>query len=231
MNAYNMEGNRADGAGVKALVFDMDGLMYDSELLSRRAYHAIAERRGFELPDSLIDSTVGFICSEARAKLQEYFDSAGIDADANDVYSERNALILEMVGDDGAPEKPGLHELIGYARGRGMKLAVASSSGPARVELFLCKSGLTDSFDVIVSGGDVKRGKPDPEIFLLAAERLGLTPAECLVLEDSANGMRAAAAAGMPVIVVPDLMQPPEDERHLAAAVLPSLEDVISWLS
>ncbi|MDR1042307.1 MAG: HAD family phosphatase [Clostridiales Family XIII bacterium] len=222
-----------DGGPValKGLVFDMDGLMYDSERLARDAYRVVALRRGFELPDGLIDSTRGFLCSEVKEKLQAYFDAEGIDADARAVYRERNELMLTMAADGGAPEKPGLRELIAYARHRGMKLAVASASSPKRVEAFLGQSGITDVFDVVVDGSDVKKGKPDPEIFLLAAARLGLEPGECLALEDSENGLRAAVAAGMPVIVIPDRVEPSDAARGLAMAVLPSLADVVRWFS
>jgi HAD superfamily hydrolase (TIGR01509 family) len=139
--------------------------------------------------------------------------------------------MLTMVEKDGVPEKPGLRELIAYARNKSMKLAVASASSPKRVNTFLSRSGITDVFDAVIDGGDVKKGKPDPEIFLLAAERLGLEPGECLALEDSENGMRAAVSARMPVIVIPDRVDPSDEVRGLASAVLPSLADVIKWLS
>jgi HAD superfamily hydrolase (TIGR01509 family) len=213
------------------LVFDMDGLMYDSERLARVAYRAVAARRGFELPDSLIDSTMGFLCSEVKEKLQGYFDAEGIDADAKAVYRERNDLMLTMACEDGVPEMPGLRELIAHAQSLDMKLAVASASSPGRVAVFLGQSGIRDVFDVVVDGGDVEKGKPDPEIFLLAAERLGLEPGECLVLEDSENGLRAAASAGMPAIMVPDRVEPSDEARGLAAAVLPSLKGVMAWLA
>jgi HAD superfamily hydrolase (TIGR01509 family) len=224
-------GGDDSSAIIKCLIFDMDGLMYDSERLARDAYHVIASRRDIKLPDSLVDSTMGFLCSEVKEKLQAYFDAEGIDADARAVYRERNDLMLKMVEDEGVPEKPGLRELIAYARNMDMKLAVASASGPKRVNTFLNRSGIADVFDAVVDGGDVKKGKPDPEIFLIAAERLGLEPCECLVLEDSENGLRAAISAGMPAIVIPDRVEPSDKARELAAAVLPSLADVITWLS
>ncbi|MDR1291858.1 MAG: HAD family phosphatase [Clostridiales Family XIII bacterium] len=225
------DANAANGNRVKGLIFDMDGLMFDSERLARDAYRVVASRRGFDLPGSLVDSTMGFLCSEVKEKLQAYFDAEGIDADASDVYRERNDLVLAMVEEGGVPEKPGLRELIAYAQNMDMKLAVASASSPKRVGAFLGRSGMADVFDIVVNGGDVKKGKPDPEIFLLTAKRLGLEPKECLVLEDSENGLHSAVSAGMPAIVVPDRVQPSAEARGLAAAVLPSLSDVIAWLS
>jgi HAD superfamily hydrolase (TIGR01509 family) len=217
-------------SAAKAVIFDMDGLMYDSERLAREAYRTIEVRHGFELPDSLLDSVMGFVCSEVKRRLQEYFDAEGISADARDIYRERNDLIMEMVYENGVPEKPGLRELIEYAHSADKKLAVASAASPGRVDVFLKKSGLSESFDVVVNGGDVRNGKPDPEIFLTAADRLGLAPEECLVLEDSNNGVLAAAAAGIPVIVIPDRTEPSGEAQRLAAAVLPSLTNVMIWL-
>jgi beta-phosphoglucomutase-like phosphatase (HAD superfamily) len=104
---------------------------------------------------------------------------------------------------------------------------VASAAYIDRVDALLRKSRLANAFDAIVHGGEAAKGKPDPEIFLIAASRLGLEPSECLVLEDSENGVRAAHAAGMPVIMIPDMKEPTDDVRKLALRVMPSLEDVI----
>jgi beta-phosphoglucomutase-like phosphatase (HAD superfamily) len=95
------------------------------------------------------------------------------------------------------------------------------------VETLLRQSGLSDAFDVVVHGGDATKGKPDPEIFLIAAARLGLDASECLVLEDSENGVRAACAAGMSVVMIPDLKKPDDRIRELALRVVPSLKDVV----
>ncbi|MDR0519466.1 MAG: HAD-IA family hydrolase [Clostridiales Family XIII bacterium] len=211
----------------KAVVFDMDGLMFDSERLAREGWGDVAKRHGIDIPAWLIDRTMGLKCSEIRSLFQEHFDGAGIDADAKTLHMERNELLLERVEREGAPVKSGLFGLLAHIRGKGLRTAVASAASPKRVETMLRKSGLTDAFDTVVTGGDVANGKPDPEIFLTAAARLGLSPKDCLALEDSANGVQAAAAAGMPVVMIPDSIEPTEEIRALAYMVLPTLNDVI----
>jgi HAD superfamily hydrolase (TIGR01509 family) len=212
---------------IEAVIFDMDGLMYDTERLARVGWKAVAARHGIDIPDSLIDLTMGLTCSEIRALFQKRFDEGGTRADASALHRERNELLLEWVERDGAPVKPGLYVLLDHVRGEGLRTAVASAASPVRVETLLRKSGLSDAFDEVVSGADVKNGKPDPEIFLTAAARLGVGCGECLALEDSENGVRAAHAAGMPVIMIPDMRGPSDSVRALALDVLPSLEDVI----
>jgi HAD superfamily hydrolase (TIGR01509 family) len=205
----------------------MDGLMFDTERLARECWKKVATRRDIELPDSLIARTMGLTCSEIRTLFQKRFDEEGVRADAAELHRERNELLLETVEREGAPVKPGLYELLDHLRERGLRTAVASAAYIDRVEVLLRASGLTGAFDVIVHSGDVSKGKPSPELFLTAAARLGLSPNECLVLEDSENGVRAAHAAGMPVIMIPDLKEPSDEVRGLALRVLPSLKDVI----
>jgi HAD superfamily hydrolase (TIGR01509 family) len=219
-----------DKLHIKAVVFDMDGLMYDSERLAREGWRDVAARHGVEIPDELVERTMGLKCAEVRSLMQEHFDARGVEADATALHRERNALMIERIEAEGAPVKPGLYELLDHVRARGMKAAVASAASPRRVETLLRKSGLTDAFDAVVHGGDARRGKPAPDLFLEAAARLGLAPRDCLVLEDSANGALAAHAAAMPLILIPDEVEPAEEIRALALAVLPSLADVIPLL-
>ncbi|MDR2163366.1 MAG: HAD family phosphatase [Clostridiales Family XIII bacterium] len=213
--------------GTKAVIFDMDGLMYDSERLAREGWKSVADRHGVDIPDSIIKLTMGLTCSEIRALIQKHFDGTGARADASELHRERNELMLERVEKEGAPVKPGLYALLDHLREKGLHAAVASAASPKRVEVLLRKSSLSDAFDVVVTGADASKGKPDPEIFLIAAERLGIDSRECLVLEDSENGVLAAHAAGMPVIMIPDRMEPSDGARAAALAVLPSLENVI----
>jgi len=215
---------------INAVIFDMDGLMYDSERLAREGWKDVSARHDIEIPDRLIDQTMGLTCSEVRSLVQAHFDGNNIPADATALHRERNELMLHRVEKEGAPVKPGLYALLSHIRKRGLGAAVASAASPQRVETLLRKSNLADAFDVVVHGGDAENGKPHPEIFLTAAARLGIEPNECLVLEDSANGVLAAAAAGMPVIMIPDQLAPTDEIRALAFQVLPSLNDVIPLL-
>ena len=110
-----------------------------------------------------------------------------------------------------------------FFRERGVKLAVASSSARAMVEDNLRRAEILDCFDAVVSGQEVTRGKPAPDIFLLAAERIGCAPEDCYVFEDGVNGARAGVAAGCAAVMIPDLMEPTEDLRAGCAGIYPSL--------
>lgn len=111
----------------------------------------------------------------------------------------------------GAPLKPGAREILTFLQARGVKLAAASSSGRERILKNFRYAGLDSFFDAVVSGQEVARGKPEPDIFFLAAERIGCLPEACYVFEDSVNGIRAGIAAGCVTVMVPDLARPPEE--------------------
>ena len=123
-------------------------------------------------------------------------------------------------------KKPGVEELLGYLREHEFKVGLASSTREALVRKELSEGGLIEYFDQIIGGDKVKRSKPEPDIFLEACSRLGSEPEKCYVIEDSYNGIRAAHAAGMHPIMVPDLMEATEEMRGLAEVVLESLKDV-----
>jgi HAD superfamily hydrolase (TIGR01509 family) len=124
------------------------------------------------------------------------------------------------------PLKKGVRELLAYFRENGYKIAIASSGLLATIERRMKYHGIFEYFDVIVSGDMVTKSKPDPEIFLLCAEKLGVDPAEITVFEDSQNGIRAAYAAGMRPVMVPDLAQPEKDVAAMAYAICSSLLEV-----
>jgi HAD superfamily hydrolase (TIGR01509 family) len=215
---------------IRAVIFDMDGLMFDTERLARECWKEVAARRDVEIPDELMARTMGLTCSEIRTLFQTHFDEAGVGIDAAALHRERNELLLEKVGREGAPVKPGLYALLRHIRARGLRAAIASAAYIDRINALLESAGLSEAFDVIVHGGDSTKGKPDPEIFLTAAARLGLDPDECLALEDSENGVLSAHAAGMPVIMIPDLKAPSDELRKLALRVEPTLDAVIPLL-
>ena len=122
--------------------------------------------------------------------------------------------------------KPGAREIVENLHARGLKLAVATSTGTIQAHEKFDRFGLTPYFDVFTCGDELNRSKPEPDIFLLAASRLGVDPANCVVVEDSFNGVRAGHAAGMHTIMVPDINNPTKEIAKLAEAVVPALSDV-----
>jgi HAD superfamily hydrolase (TIGR01509 family) len=196
----------------------MDGLLVDSERLVRRVWQMTARDHGVELSDDRFASFVGHSADVCNRLLSEYYGSAfdipGFHA-ACDVH-------LRMVMDaEGVSLRPGAREWLEFVAQLGIPLGLATASGPVAVRERLGE--LLTEFDAVVTRADVARGKPFPDLYLEAAARLGVAPADALALEDSPTGARAAIAAGMPVLVVPDLVTTPPEIVALAVGVYDSL--------
>ena len=204
-----------------AVVCDMDGLLVDSERLERRVWRAAAGDHGVEMSDEVFASFVGHPAEECDRLLGLYY------GDVFDVSGFRAAChrgMRAIVEREGVPLRPGAREWIDFVRDLGIPLALATSSAPALVRERL--GDLVSTFSTVVTRADVARGKPHPDLYLEAAARLGIAPAESLALEDSPTGAQAALAAGMPVVVVPDLVPLPPNVAALAAGVFDSLHAV-----
>lgn len=182
-----------------ALIFDMDGLMIDSERLYFAAEREMAAHYGKELRDEQLWPLMGRKPIESLRLLRGIL---GIGPSAEELLEWRNRLMLEKMRRElGA--MPGLYEVLAAFRNR-LKLAVATGAQQEFLDLVLDKLRIRACFDVLQTADGLERGKPDPEIYLLACRALGLPPAECLVLEDARNGVLAGKAAGCPVIAVPN---------------------------
>lgn len=210
---------------IRAVIFDMDGLMLDTEVIYRQVWQQAARMQGFVLTDEHYLPFVGRTTRDAEADMARMFgpsfDLARFRADWPRIW---HAFITQH----SIPRKPGLHALLDLLDADGYRKAVATSTVYA--EALETLGTLIERFDALVTGDMVRHGKPAPDIFLLAAERLGTTPDECLVLEDSEAGVAAAHAAGMRVICVPDLKQPAPEIARKATAIYQTLDDVRHWL-
>ncbi len=184
------------------IVFDMDGLLFDSEALYRDAARDAAAEHGCEMPDAVFLTLVGGTWPDNRTRLLGHF---GEDF-AVDAFEHAWIRHYARRADAGPALKPGVVEILGLLDELGLRRAIATSSSHEAVRRNLGAHGLSDRFDAIVARGDYARGKPAPDPFLLAAERIGTAPDACLALEDSPHGVRAATAAGMMVVMVPDLV-------------------------
>lgn len=207
---------------VKAVVFDMDGLLFDTETLYREAMQATAMRLGVEMSDATFLRMIGLPAEASRLLLTDHY---GSDFDVQRFWIE-SATIFRAMGEGRHYLKAGVVELLDLIDELKLTRAIATSSGHGSVERNLSRHGLTARFHAIVAHGDYARGKPNPDPYLVAAQRLGVAPEHCLALEDSHNGVRSAAAAGMMTVMVPDLLPPDDDIRKLCVRVVRDLHEV-----
>jgi len=203
------------GAGV---IFDMDGVIFDSEQFVIDIWNIVAEKKNLEGMEEACRECIGTNYDMTRKIMVERYGEA---------YDEYRVLAREIQADylakNGMPQKPGVKELLQFLTNQGVKLAIASSTKVDVVKSELADAGFLDYFQVVIGGDMVSKSKPEPDIFLKACEELGCIPSETYVIEDSYNGVRAASRAGMMPIMVPDILQPNEEMRELAKEILPSL--------
>jgi len=205
---------------VRAVIFDMDGVMLDTEPLERENFRRAAADFGRTINDDIYSQVVGRNSFDTK----EFFESAyGAEFPYEDIRARWREYTYAHTDRFGVERKPGIGELLDRISALRLPMAVATSTKRDRALGLLEHSGLLPYFSAIVGGDEVQNGKPDPEIFLTAAARLGAESQYCLVFEDSAYGIRAAHAAGMIPILVPDTVQPPAEVRQLASRVFTSL--------
>ena len=206
----------------KGAIFDMDGLLFDTESLYQRAWTMVADDFGVERKPELGKACSGTTGDLMERIVHEYHPT--VDAKA---YIRRVVACVHDEMEKNLTVMAGVREILAYFREQGVRMATASSSSVAQIEQNLRKSGLRDYFDVVVGGDLVIHGKPAPDIFLLAAERIGVTAADCYVFEDSYNGLRGAAAAGCAPVMIPDTMPPTDEMRTLCKGIYSSLSDAM----
>ncbi len=207
---------------IQGAIFDMDGLMLDTEPIWGSSWKPVLARRGIEFIPGQDDAVRGTAGERMLSIIRSYY---GEDVDAaaiwDEVQDEARSRILR-----GVPKKAGLDELLGFLADEGVPMAVASSSPRDLIEKNLGNAGVSDCFSVVLSGSEVARSKPDPDIFLEAARRLGTDPGRTLVLEDSLSGVRAGHAGGFVTVMVPDLVAPDDEIATLWTACCASLLEV-----
>lgn len=212
---------------IKAVVFDMDGLMFDTERLTISAWDFAGERLGVGKMGHMVYKTLGLRAEAAKEIFAGEYGSAF-------TMEELQTLTRQFFNDyceaNGTPVKPGLLELLDYLKKNGYKTGIATSTREISTTQHLSRVGIADCFDAVVCGDMIARGKPEPDIYLEACRRLGVSPAEGMALEDSPNGLTAAWRAGMKAVMIPDLIQPDEALQKILFAKLPSLHEVPALL-
>lgn len=203
-------------------IFDMDGLLFDTEVLYNNGWKKVAEAHGLSLDPRMLDETRGAGGAVMYGIVNRYWPGADAPRMLEEVFEYAQSVLAKNV-----PVKKGVRELLKYLKESGVKTAVASSSSLDLIINNLKVARIDSYFDVVVSGRQVTCGKPAPDIFLLAASKLGLKAEDCYVLEDAPNGVYAGVRAGCSTIMVPDLIGPTEDMYAVCTGIYPSLEDVL----
>lgn len=201
----------------KAFLFDMDGLIFDTERCFMEQLSVVMKEHGYTLGREIYCETLGLggqrLIDTMKYHYGEEYPFTAISRET----VKRVGIVAETVG---LAVKPQIPEALRYLQERKVPCAVVSSTRSSQVEKFLNTSGLRHYFQQIIGGEMVDNSKPEPDIFLLACRRLGKEPKECVVLEDSENGLKAGIRAGCEVILIPDLKEPDEEIAEQAAYVI-----------
>jgi HAD superfamily hydrolase (TIGR01509 family) len=196
-----------EGFDIKLVIFDMDGLMFDTERLAKKFWMEASEKFNHKIDDKIFEKTIGLNVNKTREIYKEYY---GNKFPYEEIRAEKNKLERNYISSNGVPFKEGLIELLEYLKKIKLEVALATSTGKERTELLLNASGIKKYFDVITYGDEIQNSKPHPDIFLETCKKAGCQPENCIVLEDSENGVKGAYRAGMLTIMIPDMIEPTE---------------------
>lgn len=208
-----------------AVIFDMDGLLLDTERVCMTIFKEACHIQNLPFHEEIYLSIIG----RNAAGIEQIFRQAyGNDYDR--LHQEWRTRYNKVVKHQAIPVKQGVIELLDWLKAHNLPMAVATSTEKSVAEKKLALAGLTTYFDNLTTGCEVRQGKPDPEIYQLAAHRLKISPQKCLAFEDSNNGVRSAVAAGMITYQIPDLVNPCDEIKAVGHHILPSLHTVLEVL-
>lgn len=212
---------------VKLVIFDMDGLIFDTERLSYESWREAANKFNINFDLNLLYKLLGTNHESVRNTLHNEFENK---INVDDYIMERNNIYLSKIMNGEVEKKKGVEELLKYLNDKNIKKAVATSSNREVAYKLLKDADIYNYYDYILCGDEVKKSKPNPEVFLKVAEKLDIPANQCMVLEDSEAGTIAASRARMIPIIIPDLKEPSEDIENLAFKKLNDLSEVINLI-
>lgn len=212
---------------ITAVVFDMDGLLFDTENLAKISWIECADEMGIQGIEEIYHLFIGLNRADGNALLRKIY---GDDFPVLEFRQRATDRFHEKVERDGLPVKMGAGEILKWLKDNHVKTALASSSKRDVIQNHLERVGFTDYFQIIIGGDMVEHSKPEPDIYLKACELLGENPASVAAVEDSPNGIRSSARAGMIPLMVPDLVEPTEELKALFYKSFASLLEVREFL-
>ena len=212
----------------EAVIFDMDGVIFDSERCVLECWKELASKYGIEEMEKNFLACTGTTAVKTREIMMNAY---GSEFPYDDFAKEASKSFHDKYDNGKLPIKPGVFELLDYLKAKGKKIALATSTRKQTVLHQLEHAGLIDYFDEIITGDMVEKSKPDPEIYLLACEKVGTKLSDAYAIEDSYNGIRSAHAGGLKAIMIPDLLPANAEMEKLSDAILVDLKEVIAYLS
>lgn len=215
---------------ISLVIFDMDGTIFDTERLGLQCWVEAFKTMNIPVPEKALFNKIGLNSKDSKKLMKE---ESGIDFDYDEVKKVKRIIIKKHIAQQGTPIKEGFGELVQYLKQHNIKMALATSRSREMTDYYMQNAGqnFANQFDCFITGDMIEKGKPNPDIFLHAASQLGISPQNSLVVEDSPNGIKAAYAANMKSIMIPDLVEPTDDIKQMAYTVKKNLKDVISVVS
>ena len=212
---------------IKAIIFDMDGLMIDSERVTFECYQERLKDMNLTMDEEFYKTLLG---KPIKGIYQRFYDVYGNDFPIENVIQDVHQLMAERFETEGVPVKKGLVELLHYLKDNNYKTIVATSSNRDRVDKILAQAKITEFFDDSICGDEVTKGKPNPEVFLKSCQKLGVNVDEAIVLEDSEAGIQASYDANIKVICIPDMKYPEKQYEEKTFKILKHLTEVTAYL-
>lgn len=212
---------------IKAVIFDMDGLMINSERVTFEGYVKVMAEKGYTITEEFYKKLLG---KTLKTAYELFFQEYGNEFPMDEVLEQVHKYVADVFENDGVPLKKGLLELLQYLKSNNYLTIVATSSTRVRVDHILELANITQYFNDSICGDEVTHGKPHPEVFLRACQKLGVEPSEAIVLEDSEAGIQAASSANIPVICIPDMKYPEPEYEKMTTQILNSLDQIIEYL-
>ena len=213
---------------MKAVVFDMDGVLFDTERLCMTSWLEVAKEKGISDMETFFPTCIG---RNHKDTLELFKNHYGEHYSYDDFRTTTSEWFWNHIKEKGLPIKPGVYKLLTYLKNDNFKIGLASSTKYSSVIKHLKEAKIIDFFDIIVTGDMIESSKPQPDIYLLACKKLGISPNEAYAIEDSPNGIRAAFSAQMKPIMVPDIILPDEEMKEKSILICEDLFSVMKFIS